>query len=164
MGPIRSHRLDLTLTISLSSDEALLRFSSVRDMKAASAQDMTSVRNWLDGHKPLVRSESQIFNGSADAALDEFVYLGNTAPSEDSAGDTVERWLERMISRAPYFWQKVRLGLGSDARLECLWETEPESLTNVGLVSRLQGKSHLTRSFYHVPRPIKIAGQQHYKR
>ena len=73
------------------SDKALSDFNALRNMKVVSTRDLSSAHNWIDGQKPLVRSESQIFNRCGGAISNDFVYLGHGISSEDSPGDPVER-------------------------------------------------------------------------
>lgn len=42
-------------------DNAVLRYQNLMQLPSATPRSKASVRNWVDGHKPLVRSESQTF-------------------------------------------------------------------------------------------------------
>jgi hypothetical protein len=47
-------------------DNAVIRYQTLLQLPLASASDKESVRDWVLGEKPLVRSESQIFLENED--------------------------------------------------------------------------------------------------
>ena len=42
-------------------DETILRFGKLLDLNSVSDSSYESVKNWVEGNKPLVRSESRLF-------------------------------------------------------------------------------------------------------
>jgi hypothetical protein len=91
------------------SDNAVLRYQHLMQLPSATLRSKASVRNWVDGHKPLVRSESHIF---LDQIEDEdFMALHQADHGFDQG--LLFNLLELAISFAP----RVSKMVGSSSRL-----------------------------------------------
>lgn len=77
-------------------DDAVLRFSKMLDLPAVSDRNYESVRNWVQGNKPLVRSESSLFLQPVKDA--DMVALRGVTRSEG----IISTLLEKIIPSIPW--------------------------------------------------------------
>ena len=88
----------------ISLDQAVLEYHWMLELAPAPQKHIESVRNWVNGKKPLIRSESTVFLETSEQ--EDFVALKGS-----QANDTgiIENLLEIAIKRCPRKWSQVKL-------------------------------------------------------
>ena len=84
-------------------DNALLRYEQLAKLQTPELEDRESIRNWVHGNKPIVRSESSVYlDGLED---DDFVSLSG---SQSRDRGVVEALLEAAVHSCPRTISNVR--------------------------------------------------------
>jgi len=94
-------------------DHSVLEYTQMLRLSDAKKQHLNSIKNWMDGNKPVVRSESDWVSHLLSS--DDFIAL--KASHSGEAG--LENLLDRVLKKWPHYFSKVCYSLNEKKIVPC---------------------------------------------
>jgi hypothetical protein len=94
-------------------DQSVLEYTQMLQLSDAKKQHLNSIKNWMDGNKPVVRSESDWVLHLLSS--NDFIAL----KASDSGEAGLENLLDRALKRWPCFFSKVLFSPNENKIVPC---------------------------------------------